>query len=316
MAFNAAHDSLVLYALESGTIIESPDGETPATLPPLPSAPVILGYTNLPQTARGSNNSKGFAVGQQGAAYNKRGRRAPTVNVTIRPGSVGALANFLPDANGKLPFLATYVVVKGQYTDVFRFCKAGSLNFNFGGGGEGGGELSIGAQFQAMAYQRVAAIPYTRASIRALGTPLMWHDVRKFSVTDNAGNVTGYRRSLLSLSAKVDLGLERKNERPDWGDDQPLSRTCYDMLEHHLNVSGEIALHERLPEALFTGAKTAQDWGDIAIRCSDSASGKGFDLTLSGAFPSDETGQGGESSAEIDYSIPFTADTLSMALLP
>lgn len=315
MAFNAAHDCVVMVARETGLITESQDGETAATLPPVPDAPVLLGYTNLPQTARGLANSKGFALGQQGAAYNKRGRVAPTASVTIRPGTVNALANFLPREDGTLPYLALYVVVKDQYTDVYRFCKPGSLDFNFGASNDGGGELSIAAAFQALAYQRIAALPIDRAGLRALGTPLMWHDVRRFSITDNAGNTTNYRRSLMGLSAKIDYALERKNERPNWGDDSPLSRTSYELLEHHLSVSGEVSLHERLPEALFTGARQAQDWSDIAIRCSDSAASKGFTLTLAGAFPSDETAAGGESSAEVDHSVAFTADTLALELV-
>lgn len=313
MSFHAAHNAVVIYAIETGTISESADGTTPATLPDTLTLPrAVLGYTTLPQTSRGLNNSKGFALGQQGAAYNKRGAIAPTIDLTIRPGSVGAIANLLPNADGVLPWLAIWVVVKNQYSDVYRFCKPNSLGFTFGGG-EGGGELSISAQMWATAYERTAAIPVDNSAIRALGTPLMWHDVRQFSIGG-----TPYRRALMSLSANVTMGLERKSVRPNWGDNAPLSRTSYHLLEHHLTASGEVSLHERLPETLFTTAQTAQDWGDIAIHCSDAAAvtagSKGFTLTMKDCFPSDESMKGAEASAEIDHTVPFTANDIEFAL--
>ena len=315
MAFNPAHDALVLYSLDEVAVTESADGETPATLPAAPSSTAILGYTNLPQTSRGLGNSKGFALGMQGAAYNKRGPVKPTIDLTIRPGSVAALQNFFPvAATGKLRSLCLYVVVKGQYTDVYRFCKPNSLTFNFGSG-EGGGELSIAAQMFATAYQRMAAITWTPADVKALGTPLMWHDVRKFSITSQAGVATNYRRSLMNLNAKVDYALEYKNERPDFGDNSPLARTPYELLEHHTTVTGSVGLHERLDEALFTGAKNAQDWQDIIIRCRDAAANKGFTLTMADCFPADETQGGGESNSEITHTVPFGADTMEFALI-
>ncbi|RYX80487.1 hypothetical protein EON83_28425 [bacterium] len=312
--FIPAHDAVVLYALETASITESTNGTTPANLPTTPTPLGVLGYTNLPQTARGLNNSKGFAIGQQGAAYNKRGRVEPSVSLEIRPGSVAALANLLPDENGDIPYLAIFIVVKGKYTDVYRFCKPSSLDWKFGGGGDsGGGEISISAEFWATAYEYENNSDNTRtiptSQLRALGTPLMWHDVREFSI----GTIS-YRQALMNLSAKVDYGLERKNERPNWGDNKPLSRTSYALLEHHNTVSGEIGLHARLPETLFSAAANAQNWGDIAINCSDPA-GKGFALTLTSAFPSDESMGGGESSAEIDHTVPFTADNIALSLL-
>jgi hypothetical protein len=312
MSFNAAHNAVVLYALETGTITESPDGITPAILPPVPSSPVVLGYTNLPSVSRGLNNSKGFALGLQGAAYNKYGRQEPSMGVEIRPGNVAALSYLQPDPDtGILPWLCLYLVVKGRYTDVLRFCKPGAVSYNLGGGNGQGGEISVSTTFQGMAYQRIGALTVPTSAVRALGTPMMWHDVRQFSI----GGV-GYRRALMSLTASNDMGLERKNERPDWGPNNPLSRTCYDMLEHHKTVTGEISLHERLPEDLFTGAQDAQEWGDIAVNCSSTPAGraKGFLLNLLGCFPGDETQPEGEASAEIDHTVPFSADDITFEI--
>jgi hypothetical protein len=311
--FNPAHDAVVLFGVETALI---DDTATTPTLPALPSSLAILGYTDLPETSRGLNNSKGFAIGLQGAAYNKRGRREPSITVNIRPGNVAALPFLFPsEATGRMPYLSLSVRVKGGYTDVYRYCKPSSLAFNFGGGDGAGGELTIAVTFQATAFQRIEGAPAFPApsAIRALSTPLMWHDVRSFTV-----NGQQLRRSLMSLSATLDMGLERKNERPNWGDNVALSNTSYDLLEHSKTVTGELSLHERLPESLFTTAATAQDWDNIEIHCSNVAAGgnKGFTLTLTGALPTNDSMQGGDSNREIDFTIPFAADDIFIVLDP
>jgi hypothetical protein len=314
--FNPAHDAIVYFAPEAGFIN---DNVLPVTIPVEPQNPEILGYTDLPETSRGLNNAKGFAVGMQGAAYNKRGRREPSITINIRPGNVAALAYLFPDgpsfltSNGKIPYLCLSVRVKGSHTDVYRYCKPASVAFNFSGGDGQGGELTIAVTFQATTFERIEGAPDFPApsAVRALGVPLMWHDVRSFKV----GN-TQLRRALMSLSVTLDMGLERKNERPNWGDDNPLSKTSYELLEHHKTVTGEMALHERLDGSLFDAAANSQDWDDIQIYCSSEPAGgsKGFTLTLSGPLPTNESMQGGESSKEIDFTIPFAADDIAFAL--
>jgi len=318
-SFNPAHDAIVMWALDATPPTESTNGSTAATLPAAPTPFGVLGYTDLPQGARGLNNSQGFAIGQQGAAYLKRGAIAPSLQVTLRPGTMDVLENLVPDpTTGKLPYLCLFVIVKGEYTNVFRYCKPDSLAFDFSGGDGQDGEITITIPFQAIAFQRAAAIVFDGPDLLALGDPLMWHDVRQFSVANSAGTVSSYRKGLISLRAEINYGLERKNVRPNWGDGVALSRTSYDLLEHHTNVSGEIGLHERMAEAFFTGTANAQNWGDIVIWCSDSPLGldnpKGFTLTLVDASPSDESMSGGESNSEIDYSVPFTARSLVFEL--
>lgn len=312
MPYIAAHNCIVLYAIDNAPIVDNDDGVTAPVLPAIPANPVVLGYTDLPQTSRGFNNSKGFAVGQQGAAYNKRGNRTPTLNVTIRPGNIAALANLQPDENGVLPSLAIFVVVRDQFTLVFRKCKLSTAEYVLFGTGQENGEVAVTANFMAVAVQEVAAMMVAPALLRALGVPLMWSDTRRWVITDAAGAQLNYRRALMSLSVQVDYGTERKNARPNFGDNEAASMTSYDLLEHHQRVSGTASLHGRLPRELFDGAVRAQDWGDMIITVKDVEASKGFDLTLSGVFPTDESGNGGDSNAEIDYTVPFTADSLNL----
>ena len=315
MPFIPAHDVAVLYAIEPDPPPDLLEDGTMTAYPAVPSSPVVLGYTDSPQNNRGLNNSKGYAVGQQGAAYNKRGTRKPAVAVSIRPGSVTALPNLFPDANGKLPYLAIFVVVKGQYTVVYRHCKPGSVDFNFGGSADGGGELNVTANFMAVERQEIGALVVTPAMLRVLGTPLMWHDVKRCNLTDSTGAVKNYRRYLINLTVKADYALEAKSNTPFYGDSATSSITAFELMEHQQKVDGEMSLHGRLAKALFDGSVLAQDWQSIVVGCSDVLAAKGFDLTINGPFPSDETMQGVESNAELDFAVPFTADSLELALI-
>ncbi len=315
MPFIPAHDVAVLYAIETAPPPDLLDDGTMAAYPSVPSSPVVLGYTDSPQNNRGLNNSKGYAVGQQGAAYNKRGMRKPTITVAVRPGNVAALAQLFPDANGKLPYLAIFVVVKGQYTIVYRHCKPGSVDFNFGGSADGGGELNVTANFMAIERQEIGALVVTPAQLRALGTPLMWHDVKKCNLTDSTGAVKNYRRYLINLTAKADYSVEAKSNTPFYGDNAPSSITAFELMDHQQKVDGEMSLHARLAKALFDGSVLAQDWESIVVGCSDVEANKGFELTIHGPFPSDETMQGVESNGELDFSVPFTADSLELTLI-
>lgn len=313
MSFIPAHSAVVKAAFETSSITESTDG---IALPTIGAAPTtaIIGYTNLPQNARGLNNSKGFAIGYNGAAYNKRGRVEPSITLEIRVTSNAAIELFLPDADtGVLPSLCVQVLVADQSTDTYRYCKPGDISFRF----TSGEEIVIKVTLQAIAHVYTSGATFNPAALLALGTPMMWHDVRSFTLQGAAVGGTPatpveYRRAVQSLDVAINYNLERKNERPNFGDNVPLSRTSYALLEHHTAVSGTLTLHERANPNLFHGAANSLEWGNMVLYASnaDTTGTQGFTLTILRALPTDESMQGGESSAEIDFSIPFVASNI------
>lgn len=300
-----AHLSHCAVAPEVGVITEGADGFTPDVLPAIPASPTMIGYTvNLPEASPNLNNRKGFAIGAAGALYDAPGSPRPSGRIELRAGSTGFLANYCQrDAGGQLPYFALYLGVNGVFTDVYRFCKVNELSLSAQEGGEQGGEIAANVSYLGLARQTLSTpLTVAESAIRALGVPLMFHDVRSF-IIPIAGVDTSFRNALQSISATLSHNLEYKGQRPNWGDNQPVSRGAYDLLEHHYNARAEIGLHKRLSRALFTGAIDAQQWGDCEIEISDVAKSVALSMTLKDCLVTNETMRGVASGEQISHTV-------------
>lgn len=316
MAYIAGHSTFIAYNLDASAITESSNGTTAAALPAIPASPILLGYSNIPQTTRAFNNRKGYGVGAARALYGIKGAVLPQVAVDLRLGSLSFLQYCLrADDTDDLPWLCFYVGVEGSYTNVFRKCKCSTLTLNFAPGGEtGGGELTAQATFFATAMQAGSTMTVSAAQARAFGTPLMWHDVRSFSITDSAAATADYRTNWMSQRWTVNHNLERKPIRQNWGDAEPLSRTSADILPHHINVTGETGFHSRLSQTLLTGAADAQSWGNVAIVASDSPVTRTYTVTATEVMPDVDTQNGGDSGTQLSHTLTTVATNLGVTV--
>jgi hypothetical protein len=298
------------FALESGNITESGDGYAAATLPAAPTTFALCGYMAGPQRDRGLNNSLGYSIGSPFAAYRKRGSRNPTLSITLK--GLGALS-LLEKANrtsNKLPWLCFYVGVPGVWTEAYRFCKINSISFSAKESSKGeAAEIEVTLAIEATAVVPLSSpLSPSLSTLRAeLGAPLFWHDVRTFTVASASGTALNLRRAISGFSAEINHNLERKNERNDFGDDEPLSNTNYDLLEHNITVSGDITLHDRLGETYLTAAARSQNWGNIVLTIGDLEKTQTVDLTLGKAFPQTYSSEGVEAGAQLSHSVKFSA---------
>jgi hypothetical protein len=320
--YDPGHDSAVFWKFESGNITESVDGDTPATLPALPASPALLGFLKgTPEIDYGLNNSRGFTIGLKGASYKKKGARTPKTSFDIIITSLAFILAGQANTDANLPYFALWVVTPNKETIVLRFCKFSQRTFTFTESATGEpSELTVGAQIEAMAIEEVTPMSLTPSALasltRALGQVFFWHDVRELLITDSAGNTNNYRDTLMSLTMTDKTNIERKGARQDWGDDKVLSRTSIDLLEHHVEASGEAKFHGRIPKALLNSVATALDWGDIVARVSTKPvlgdeNGIEFTVTAANCFPSNATKAGTESSAQISSTVPFTAESIT-----
>jgi hypothetical protein len=309
-----AHLAHCAIAAEVGTITEGADGFTPDSLPAIPASPAMIGYTvNLPEVSPNLNNRKGFGIGAPGALWDAPGSPRPSGRIELRAGSTSFLANFCQrDANGQLPYFALYLGVNGVFTDVYRFCKVNELSLSAQEGGEQGGEIAANVSYQGLARQPLGTpLAIAESAIRALGVPLMFHDVRSF-IIPIAGVDTSFRNALQSISATLSHNLGYKGQRPNWGDNQAVSRGAYDLLEHHYNARAEIGLHKRLSRALFTGAVDAQQWGDIVLDIEDIAHSKALNLTLKDCLVTNETMRGVASGEQISHTVTVECSNIEI----
>lgn len=310
--YDPAHSAIVAIASDSSAITEATGG-TPGTLPAIPSSPTIIGYMqSLPEANAALNNSKGYAVGVQGAAYNRLGSPRPKVSFSLSMGSAGFFTTYCFPTSGVMPYFAIYIGIGGVWTDVYRKCKVNDWALAAQEPQDGtGGEISATVNAFGLCRQTLGSpIAASPSSIRALGVPLMWHDVRTFSIAS-----ADYRRGLMGVNVTQSYNLEYKGQRPDdAAGTNPLSRCAYDMLEHHINAKAELTFHKRIPRTLFTGAFDSQIWGDIIWQVADGAAAQTIDVTMGNALVSDETLRGVQSGEQLSYTVPVELDEVTAAL--
>jgi hypothetical protein len=321
MDFESSTDAFVGFAVESGPIVESADGMTPATLPALPGSLTLCGITPIPERRRGLNNSYGFTTGQAAGAYAKWGTQTPGLTIVIRGGGALSLLEKANRVSGELPNLIFFVGVPGVWTEVFRFSKINIIAFNLRESPQGeAAEIEITLTIESLAFEvlSVPLNPSLPTLIAALSAPMFWHDVRSFTIANSAGVVTDFRqRALMGATAQASHSLERKGERNDWGHDEPLSRTNFELLEHNIVVTGNLQLHTRIAEAFLSTGKKSQKWGNAAFMISDApaldAGGNQILVTLLKAIPQDVTGAATEPGAQLSHAIPFLASNFTVA---
>lgn len=317
--FTPGHSAFVAYALETGTITESPDGTTPASLPAAPdfSGASFIGYTDVPQQDRGTTNSQGFGIGSPQGLYIKRGPVQPRLVLELRAGALAVLNAAVRDSTtGALPWLCIWTGVPGLWTDVYRFCKVSTLTLQLTQSTTQAREAQARMQLEALARTPLTtALAPASSSITSLGTPLFWHDLLNFVIAQNGGGAAlDFRQALTGLEITLNHDLERAGQRANWGDDQPLSRTAYTLQERLLQVSGQAQLHDRLPEQYFTAAATAQDWGDISLLLSDSPAGgtQQLAITLNRCTPTHDQAPATPAADLQRHSIAFSAGNFEL----
>lgn len=317
--YDPAHHYAVMWAPETTLITESADGITPPTLPAAPANPVLIGYlSSTPELDRGLNNSRGFSIGSKRANRKKRGARNPKLSFKLQITSLAFLQNGQAETGSELPDFCLTLVIPNKRTIRLRFCKISQRTFTFTETPTGEpGELEVDIQVEAMLVEPVA-VPISmtagalEALVLALGQTFYWHDVRRLDITNAAGATNNYRDAVMSLSITDKTNIERKGERQNWGDNNPMSNTNLALLEHHEEATGELKWHSHLKEDLLTATVDAQNWGDIVVHVSDKPvlgddDGREFLVTAFDCFPSNVTDSGTESSAQLSSTVPFTA---------
>lgn len=323
LTWDPGHLSFLYFADETTEITESTDhGVTPALLPSASAlTKTLVAYIDPPSVTRNDNTKQGYAAGKRTMAYAADGALTYQMSINMRLGSIALLEALL--YNVANPYygtkrLALFYGQSGKYAKALRYAIPTQFVIGLQESTGEASEITVQATFEGIAQEELAtAITVDPAAVAtSAGGILTWHNVLDFEITGNtaASNATDYRKAFRSLQLTFNQNLERKNARPDWGNDEPLSRTSYGLLPHTLGLTGELGLHQNLEKALFTKAATARTWGNITVTCNDVGTGgtKEFNLVISDARPTGHSSQGGDVSGEITYSIPFIAEDVAV----
>lgn len=322
--YQPGHDAFVAWKVESATGASTSsygtwDSSDNPTLPAAPSSPVYAGYLmNAPTTTDSYNNKKGTAVGSYLPLYDADGAVQFEIQVQFAIGSIALIEKCLRDGTGLygLPDICLFV---GQsnvngigYTDVYRYCKCNTLQIQLQSGSAQ--ELMCTATFWPLARQTGSVLTPTREQHQALGEPLFWHDVRDVTL-----GATNRRRTFMGGSITVNHNLERKELRPHAGQSDPTSLIPYEIMPHMQTVEGDLTLHAQLAETFYTSGTLPRRWGDLTFGINDEArqadpeDAKYFNLTLENVVPMSRSKGGQEASAEIQYTVPYIADDLTIS---
>lgn len=311
--YDAGHQFYLYLAEETSSITESTDGSTPATLPALPSSPRLIGYIDPADVSRNENTKQGWGAGAPDAAYSVLGARTFTLNLNIRVGDVTLLEEAFENDKQYAVFYGKTNENSDGWGKALRFAKIASVALSIQSSEEEAQEISAQIGFEALAWQEDSTARTVALSDlqTAGGDVLTWYHV----ITATIG-ATDYRQGISGITINKTKTLQRKPGRPDWGDDEELSRTSYALLTNKNTITGELTLHQNLEVALFTAAKCATKWSDIVVTidnanaCNDTE--KSLTLTVGGARPQTFGQQGGDLDSEITYSIPFVASTVTV----
>lgn len=311
--YDAGHQFYLRLAKESGTITESTDGTTEATLPTAPSNPRLVGYIDPADVTRNENTKQGWGAGSPDAAYTVLGARTFMLNLNIRVGDLTLLEEAFEDNEEYAIFYGKTDENGDGWGKTLRFAKITSITLSIESSEEEAQEISAQVAFEAIAWE-LDTDKFT-VSLSGLqtagGDVLTWYHV----ITAKIDN-TDYRQGITGITITKTKSLQCKPGRPDWGDDEVLSRTSYALLNNKNTITGELNLHQDLETKLFTAAKCSTKWDDIVVDINNATAcnngEKSLELTIGGARPQSFGQQGGDLDSEITYNIPFVASTVTV----
>lgn len=300
--FRSGQEGIFAYGLETLTFPVDPNDPALLTVPSLYHA----GYYDVPGIETNENAQVIPAAGTYRGIQTVKGAREHTIRNNLRigngeflryalrssaaigsgGGSVGP--GFTDPAGGALtPTLykgLPIVCMAGGAMDLFDSAAA------FSWVGRMGMLREVGINFQEGAVSPLVAscefwplfIQRDAAALAAINTLTLGTVVaNEANIIDSAGEVlmwqhatwkiagTEYRDIISSISVKVTNDLRRVGLQRDLGDDNVLSRVPYSVVPLQENVSIQVGLHDKLPDAFINAANDSGNLGKIEVFASN-----------------------------------------------
>jgi hypothetical protein len=317
MAYYPGHSCLVKYKAGSGpgSIVTEQLTDTAATLNTAPTTSVLVGYYNDASVNEQFGNSLGNAHGAYNAAYQKPGMPQPQLTFTLFP--TASALTFLARcfrSSGALLYTDLFFGLNGAASKIIRAakCNSGSISVTMGEGQE----VNINVTFTGIAIQTGGeTMTVTNSNTSALGTPLFAHNVQSLTITDSASADYDARPFLQSFQYAWEHGIRPAGMRADWGDEEPLSRTAYDLQETVSTYTGSLTLLNEPPAALTRAANTSQSWGNIVTKIADTGAGGTniLDLTHTGTMPQRVERSGAAADQLQTWNVPIVSAEMTAA---
>ncbi len=295
--FLRAADSTTVISNTTGAISSAPDIATAFD----------VGYISPNNVVISEGTRQGYAAGRESASYTAKGWRSAMLSADIRLGSVAFIKDKCLAAGTTLPYQDLYYGVSAAWARAIYKARCSRLSLAFPMGDAT--ELTASASFEGQAYG--PASPVTLGySYEQFGPALLATDVR----TALIGSLD-IRQNLMAVSVDIDRQIERKNGRPDFGDNVIGSRTSYDIITHHKVVTGSIQIHDlpTIESGLFYAAVSSMRWSNLVFTINDIAVSQIYDVTITNPRPVQRQLNAVGSEGQLNWTIPFVADDLTIS---
>lgn len=315
---------ILYYKAESGSY---PGGNTPPTAssPAVPTGPAWAGWTDGPEVVIQEGSKPIYGLGSDEPQTVIPGGRMVSVNINHRIANIAFLQACMKGSTGfrGMADLCLYTGLSNLdsdgFTRVIRYAKSNSTNFTFS---KGSGE-ELRAQTQMMGLTEYAfATNYTpgNTEFASVGAPLTWHNLLEVNVGS-----TNIRDIADQISVSINHNLEPKNFRPDYGPDNPWSRTPYALMPRQRSYT--VSLRFEDPEArvfvlnkALSAINSYTESAAITLVANNDGSStegsytNGFNLALGVGRIAQATRAGGDPANELMSSIDLIVT--SVALTP
>lgn len=228
-SYQPGSKSIFYYAAETGTY---PAGNAvpTASSPAIPTGAVWGGWTDSPSVSIDEGSKNIYGIGSDEPQTIIPGGRVVSVNVSQRVSNLGLLQKCLKGSGGYRGiadlclFTGLSNIDSDGFTRVVRFAKSNTVGFTFAKGSAQ--ELIAQTQFMGLTeYASATGLTPTNTDFAAYGAPLTWHNLLEVNIGSvNLRDITD------QISFSINHNLEAKNFRPDFGPDNPWSRTAYALM--------------------------------------------------------------------------------------
>ena len=234
-AYRAGHEANFYFAAETAAY---PSGVA-APNPALPGSVVWGGWATIPEVTEDEGTKEIYGLGDIEAQTIIPGARTCDFGVTTRLGNKALLQKCFLGGGGyrdlpDLCLVAGNSDIRGDgSSQAARFAKCASVSIQMSNGSAQ--EITAQTQFQALTSVPAAAMEPTAAELLAQGVPLTWHNVMEINV---AG--TNVRDVCTGVTLNVQYTLARELWRPDYGPENPWSRTAFAIVPKRVSYSASL----------------------------------------------------------------------------
>lgn len=274
--FRSGHEGFFAFGVEGTNLL--PDAQQWFGLSGLGATPLpvmaFAGFSSAPQFTTNENTSIQRGIGSYRGYRFYKGRREHAVSCQLTLGNPSLLAYALrsgaftsPTIGGLKPLSVAGGAVNthdaiSQFSWIGRHALINTVKFSVAEGQV----FTADVEFWPLALVRNGPL-FGRPTVESLETALLTagRSVFTWHACEVTINGVSRRDIVRKVGINVSNSLERVGQRPDFGDDEPLSRCALQNYPLQEEVQFEFELSDKLPDNLVSSVTDATLWDRVVL---------------------------------------------------